>query len=589
MLLELRLGNLALAEDVVLRPGAGLTVLTGETGAGKSLIAGALGLLIGGKGDRQLIRKGENLAWVEAVCDLGHRPDLIERARELGLPLAADGLLVLRRELKREGRGRVVINGDVSSQAVLERLGGMLFTIQSQNQQRELGTTGFARDLLDAVLELQPLRDEVASSLATHQRAASALQNRRQEMNLADEQQEMWRYQHDELDRAGLHTDEEQELAEAIAVKGHARAIQAAAGEARQHLDGGQAPARESLGAALAALTPHADKSPRLAAALEQLQTAADLAADATSELERFLDAFQVDPRGLDELHERKALYEELRRKYRRDVPGLLALRDQLAEHLVRQDQALDDLEDLQQARDASQAALERACRTLHDARVAGSPRVAAAAETAIRPLALPDLDVVFAVEPRVDQDGSVTLADTCCRVSAHGADTVRLLVRTNPGEDLGEAAAIVSGGETARMHLGLTLLRGSAVEPLFRLFDEVDAGLGMDAATGVALLLRRLAESTQALVITHLPTVSVHGDQHWRVAKLVEDGRTSVSLALLSASERVDEVARQLGGEGWREGDAAAQTAYARELLAAAGRLTRGSSDLARQGLAES
>ena len=589
MLLELRLGNLALAEDVVLRPGAGLTVLTGETGAGKSLVAGALGLLTGGKGDRQLIRKGENLAWVEAVCDLGERPDLLERARELGLPLAADGLLVLRRELKRDGRGRVLINGDVSSQAILERLGGLLFAIQSQNQQRELATTGFARDLLDAVLELQPLRHEVKSALADHLSAAGALQIRRQEMELAAEQQEIWRYQHDELAGAGLHESEEQELAEAIAVKGHARAIQEAAGEARERLDGGPAPARESLGAAVAALSPHADKSPRLAAALEQLQTAADLTADATSELERFLDGFRVDPRGLDELQERKALYEELRRKYRRNVPELTALRDDLAERLVRQDQALDDLAELQQAQEATQAALEQVCLALHDARVEGSARVATAAEAAIRPLALPDLDVVFAVEPRADEAGSVTLRDIRCRVSAHGADTVRLLVRTNPGEDLGEAAAIASGGETARIHLGLTLLRQSGSGPLLRLFDEVDAGLGMDAATGVALLLRRLAESCQALVITHLPTVSVHGDQHWRVAKQIAHGRTSVSLVLLSNSERVAEVARQLGGEGWSEGDAAAQTAYARELLVAAGRAAVGSSGPEREGLAES
>ena len=581
MLLELRLGNLALAEDVVLRPGAGLTVLTGETGAGKSLVAGALALLTGGKGDRQLIRRGEDLAWVEAVCDLDQRPDLLEQARELGLPLAADGLLVLRRELKREGRGRVLINGDVSSQAVLERLGALLFSIQSQNQRRELATSGFARDLLDAVLELQPLRDEVASALAANLSAEAVLQTRRQEKELAAEQQEMWRYQYDELDSAGLQADEEQELAEAIAVKGHARAIQEAAGAARQRLDGGPAPVAEALGAATAALAPHADKSPRLAAALEQIQTAADLAADATSELERFLDAFQVDPRGLDELQERKALYEDLRRKYRREVPGLMALRDQLADRLARQDQALGDLVDLQQAWEATRETLERACRDLHGARVAGAPRVAAAAEEAIRPLALPDLDVVFAVEPRADNEGTVSVMDTRCRVSAHGADTVRLLVRTNPGEDLGEAAAIASGGETARIHLGLTLLRGSGPRPLLRLFDEVDSGLGMDAATGVALLLRRVAETSQALVITHLPTVSVHGDNHWLVTKQVTEGRTSVSLARLTAPERVEEVARQLGGAGWCEGDAAAQTTYAKELLSAANR--------GRKGLAQS
>jgi DNA repair protein RecN (Recombination protein N) len=589
MLLELRIGNLALAEDVCLRPGPGLTVLTGETGAGKSLVVGALALLDGGRADRQVIRRGEDEAWVEAVCDLSGREDLRRECRRLGVTVAADGLLVIRRELRREGRGRVLINGDLSSLGLLERLGGLMFAIQSQHQQRELSRPGYARDLLDAVLELHEPRQAVGAALHAYEAAVSRLDDRRRDLDLALQQLEMWRYQHEELTKAQLVEGEEEELAEAIAIKRHARALEEAAALARDRLDGGDAPARDGLGAAIAALTMHADKSPRLATALEHLEAAADLAADAAHELDRFLDSFEADPRGLDELEERKALYEELRRKYRRDVPGLVALVETLAESIGRHDRADAEMADLEADVARQRAALAAASTTLHEARETGAARVASRAEAAIRPLSLPDLDVMFQVAWRTAESGPVVLAGHACAVTADGADDVRLLVRTNPGEEPGEAAAIASGGEAARIHLGLSLLGRTGPEPLVRVFDEVDAGLGMDAATPVALLLRRLADRSQALCITHLPTVSVQGAEHWLVKKTVAGGRTSVDVVRLDGESRIREVARQLGGEGWRAHDGAAQMDYARRLLAAAGTVAAaGDGDPAR-GIARS
>ncbi|MEZ4389387.1 MAG: hypothetical protein R3D98_17725 [Candidatus Krumholzibacteriia bacterium] len=581
MLLELRIGNLALAEDVVLRPGPGLTMLTGETGAGKSLIVGALGLLAGGRAERGQIRSGEDEAWVEAVCDLSARPDLIAAVRKLGVTPGADGLLVLRRELRREGRGRVLIDGRLSSQAVIEELGGLLFAIQSQDQKRELAAGGFARDLLDDVLDLAAAREGVATALQRDRDLAQQLARRREEQAQAVEQLDMWRFQCDELRRANLREDEEAELAEAIAVKRHARAMLEAASAARDLLDTGRTPARDLIGRAQAGLAPHAGRSARLEAAHQQLTVAADAVADASSELERFLDGFGDDPRDLDELQERKALYEELRRKYRRDVPGLLALADTLEERLARHDGADRELDALAAEAAAARGELASACLALHEHRRRGAPRVAADAEATLRPLALPELDVMLTVEPAADPGGEVAIEGVRCRVSQHGADRVGLAVRTNAGEAAGPVADIASGGEAARIHLGLTVLRQTRRRPLIWLFDEVDAGLGMDAATPVALLLRRLAEGSQALCITHLPTVAAHGAQHWRVGKRVVSGRTVIELQELDPAARVQELARQLGGEGWRQGDDAAQTRYARDLLAAAGhgREARGSS----------
>lgn len=572
MLLELRIGNLALAEEVVLRPGPGLSVLTGETGAGKSLIAGALSLLAGAKAERHLVRSGEEEAWVEAVCDLSDRPDLIQSLRRLGVAPGPDGLLMLRRELRREGRGRVLIDGRLSSLAVLEAAGGLLFAVQSQDQKRELAGPGFAREFLDDVLGLQPAREAVAEALGLHRELERQLARRREEHALAAEQFDLWRYQRDELRAAGLREGEEEELAEAIAVKRHAQAMLDAAGAARQTLDGGDGAARDQIGRALSTLGPVARRSRRLQEAHDRLEVAADAVAEAASELERFLDGADDDHRGLDELEERKALYEELRRKYRADVPALLTLSETLDERLRRHTAADHDLAGLAAAVQEATARLTAACLALRAARVAGAPRVSLAAGESIRPLALPQLEVLLTVSPARDPGGDLELDGQRCRVAAHGADDVCLLVRPNPGEAAGEAAAMASGGEAARIHLGLTVLRQHRHRPLIWLFDEVDAGLGMDAATPVARLLCDLAHQDQALCITHLPTVAAHGAQHWQVTKRVSGGRTVIGLQELDGPARVAELARQLGGEGWRHGDDAAQTRYARELLAAAG-----------------
>jgi DNA repair protein RecN (Recombination protein N) len=570
MLLELRIGNLALAADVAVSLRPGLTALTGETGAGKSMIAGALALLAGDRGDRDLVRSGEELAWVEGVFDLAARPDLVAAASRLGVPLAEDAVLVLRREIRREGRGRVLVNGLVSSLAVLERLGPHLLAVQSQDQQRELARPGFARDLLDDLLGLGDLRTAVASCLAAHRNAVESLERRRQETALAREQADLWRYQHDELVAAALVVDEEADLAERIAEKRHAHDLQLAAATALSRLDEGPAAVRENLGAAIAALTPQAGRSPRLAGAREALATAAELVAEAAHALESYLDQLDLDPRGLDELEGRKALYEELRRKYRRDVAELLLLQAALAQRLERQDSAQQDLAGLQAAVGGARADLGRAAAALRKRRRSGAPRLAATAQTLIRPLALPSLELEFSVVAN-EEAGDVEVDGVACRVDGHGSDRVELLARTNPGESRGSVAAVASGGERSRIHLGLTVMRqGESGGPLVRLFDEVDAGLGMDAAPPIAHLLRRLARTGQVLCITHLPTLAVHADQHLVVTKRIEDGRTSLRVSELAGDARTREIARLLGGEGYGGEDTDVQLAYARELLAA-------------------
>jgi DNA repair protein RecN (Recombination protein N) len=569
MLLELRIGNLALAADVAVTLHPGLTALTGETGAGKSMIAGALALLAGDKGDRELVRSGEDLAWVEGVFDLSHRPDLITAVARLGVNVGDDAVLVLRREIRREGRGRVLINGLVSSLALLERLGPLLLAVQSQDQQRELARPGFARDFLDQLLGLGELREQVGVTLAAFREAQRELRQREEEDDLAREQTDLWRYQYDELTAASLREDEEDGLVERIAEKRHAHDLQSAAAAALARLEDGPAAVRDGLGGAVSALAAQAGRSPRLAGARDGLATAAELVAEAAHALEGFLDQLDLDPRGLDELEARKALYEDLRRKYHRDIGGLLALQATLAQRLERQGNAQRELAALAAEIDAARQAVAAAALELRARRRLGGPGLAEAAQDLIRPLALPSLELEFAILPH-KEPGEIEVDGESCRIDPHGADRVELLARTNPGESRGEVAAVASGGERSRIHLGLTVMRqGESGGPLVRLYDEVDAGLGMDAAPPIAHLLRRLARGGQVLCITHLPTLAVHADWHLVVTKRVEEGRTSLQLGELAPEPRIREIARLLGGEGFGGDDPAVQLAYARELLA--------------------
>jgi len=569
MLVELRISQLGLVDELVLPLASGLTILSGETGAGKSMIAGAMALLAGREVPKDLVRGGEELAWVEGVFDLSDREATRRRLRKSGLAVGADGMLVLRREIRRNGRNRVLINGLTSSLALLQQVGPGLLSVQSQDQQRELSRPAFVRDLLDEMLDCLDLRETVREAHAAWTRAESELAAAREDAAAGREQLDLWRYQRDELAAAALDPDEEAELDEAIVLKRHAAELQESAAAALQVLAGGEPDARALLGRALTALASAEGKSRRLDEALAQVREAEAAVVEASSDVERFLDAIDLDPGGLDELEERKSLYVDLRRKYRREVTDLLAYQQLLEKRIAGQESSVENLVDLEARRDAAAGDLVEAALALRRRRVEGAGGVSRLAEEIIRPLALPDLELQFTIAPRCAEAEGLEVDGEPCRVGADGADVVDLMARPNPGERAGRVGEIASGGERSRIHLGLTALKRGDGEAPLQLFDEIDSGLGMDRARSTAKLLRRLARGGEVICITHLATVAVYGDHHWRARKEVRDGRTLLAVDRLDGEARTDEIARLLGGETADEVAVdAAGRAYARDLL---------------------
>jgi len=565
-LLELRIGQLGLVDELVLTTDSGLTMLTGETGAGKSMIAGALSLLCGGRVPKDFVRDGENVGWVEAVFDLAASPQRADSVRRAGIRLGDDGILVLRRELRREGRSRVMINGLVSSLAVLERIGPTLLSIQSQHQQLELGRPGFARDYLDDALGLADLRIAMELAWTAWGESRSELERFASEIAAAREQADLWRYQHDELSAAGLDPEEEESLAERLAVLQDTARLRQGAAKA-MGIVGDDGAAAEMLGRASAALPDTGTPIRVLDEARSALLEAQESASAASSLLERFLDGIDLDGGDLDELQARKALYEELRRKYRREVVDLIEYRDDLGERLERHDSAEAGMTERREALDRARNDVEAAAAGLRDARRTGAGPLSRRALKVIRPLALDDLELEFAVAAAEDDQGGFAVDGRPCRVDAKGADIVSLQVRTNKGEARRPVDDVASGGERSRIYLGLTALVRGDVEPPLLLLDEIDAGLGLDAARPVARLLGDLARHGQVLCITHLPTMAVHGQRHWRAVKNTVDGRTLLDVQAVENEDRLRELERLLGG-GDRPDDDRSQRDFAEKLL---------------------
>ncbi len=568
MLRELRVVNLALVDDLVINFEKGLTMLTGETGAGKSLIAGALSLLVGAKGDRRLIREGEDLAVVEGVFDLCERPQDLAAFADAGMRIGSDGLLVMRRELKREGRGRVLINGLISSISIFERLGPRLLSIQSQDQQRLLSHASFARNFLDRALQLENELARMASALNVFKDLRRQLADRTSEQDFANQQLEMWEFQWRELESANLSIEEDASLKEKLAFGRNLRGLMESANAGIRDLSQGEVNARLLLARTVSSLEPLASHSETLNTLVGMIKDAEALVTEAGNDLERFTNTVNVDPTQLDELEKRHHLYNQLERKFGRTVDELLILQESLFERIERQREAVSDVGQLEKKLERAREEMAEAALDLRDKRRTGAPKWALRAEELIRPLALPDLGLEFSLEADQVAQGDIELDGQTCRVTEKGSDRVILRVRTNRGEAWNPVGEVASGGEKSRIFLGLSVLESEGQLVPLQLFDEIDAGLGMDNAVPVAQLLQRLAGRGQVLCITHLPTVASMGDGHLQVRKSVRNERTTVTVEPLEGQRRVDELARLLGGERGSKDNRDAQLAYARQLL---------------------
>jgi DNA repair protein RecN (Recombination protein N) len=563
MLERIVIRDLALVERAEIVFAGGLTAVTGETGAGKSLTVAALGLVVGERADSDIVREGARACVVEAEFRLAG--DTAKRVAELmrtwDLELEDDALLV-RREVSAEGRSRASVNQSSVTLANLKRLGELLLDLHGQHEHQSLLREGAALATLDRLAGLESERAAFAETLAALREAEGELARLRESLATFAERHDYLASAAAELDQAKLREGEEEELGAEAARLAHADRLRELATTANERLAEGDGAALDALGTARHAIEQAAALDPSLAEAVQQLAEAGIAAQEASRTLAAYLDHLEADPQRLEQVEERRELYARLTRKYRRPLADLLAWREELATELAQG----EDGDGALAAATARVAAAEATClaagRALTRKRQAAAREWTTALGKELKPLGFPHAKVAFEVAPILDG-----------RPTPNGLDDVRLAFTANPGEPPRPLAKIASGGELSRVMLALKSALQTRDRVDLLVFDEVDSGIGGAVAQAVGERLRSLGRHRQVICVTHLPLIAALAEHHLAVSKHVAGGRTSARVATLERAERVEELARMLAGERVTE----TTRRQARELLAAPASSTRG------------
>lgn len=548
MLIGLQIRDVVLIEALDLSIGPGLTALTGETGAGKSIILDALGLATGARGDAGLVRRGA----AQAVATAAFAPapdhpvwDLLEAK---GLAYARDEDLVLRRTLSADGRSRAFVNDQATGVGVLKELGEALLEVHGQHETVGLLDARTHRPLLDAYGALDGQGRAVAAAWRGWREAQERVDALKADIDRAAAETEELTFRLSELDRLNPHAGEETALAEERAVLGAAEKALSDIASAREVFTGLasrvagaiRALERARERAVTAGAAAEGEAASRLIAASEALNRVLIEADEAEAAVDAAANAFDFEPDRLEKTEERLFELRGLARKLGAPVQDLPELRLRFAARLQAVESSSAELKAAEAKLAAARAAYLAAASGLTQARRAAGISLAEAVMAELAPLKLDKARFQVAVE---------TLGED--RAGPSGMDRVAFEISTNPGAPFGDLGAIASGGELARFALALKASlagRASGAQPLM-IFDEVDQGVGGAVADAVGLRLKRLASAAQVLVVTHSPQVAARAEAHWRIAKSGDGERLRTAVEVLSPADREEEIARMLAG----------------------------------------
>ncbi len=550
MLIELRIRDFLVIDRLTAEFGSGLTALTGETGAGKSILAGALSLLLGERAYSDVVRTGAERARVEGVFDISANPRVGAVLEAHGLVDEGD-LLILRREVVREGRNRAWVNGSAATAGVMVELGALLVDLHGQHAHQRLLDRKEQREILDAFAGAR----ELAATVADHHSTLSHLRDERERRQARAREIEgradFIRFQVQEIGDAGPAADEEDGLLAESSRLAHAEDLAGQAEELHQLLYGGQDAVADRLSEALRVLERLAALDPRLVEVKTSVENAFHGSSDAGRELASYAAGVEHDPARLEAIRARLDVLGKLRRKYGTTLADVIETQTVLAAELAELDSSKIELADLERQIADQRTAFEVEAKKLTRLRSGAARALSKAVQDLL---------------PRLGLEGATfqILLEGFAEPRASGGESIEFRASLNPGFEPRPLARIASGGELSRVMLALNSVLAE-VDPVPTLiFDEVDAGVGGVVATSVAAQLAEVATRRQVFVITHLAQVASVAAAHLRVQKSAEHGVASSELELLVGDSRVDEIARMLGGDP----ESSASRAHAKELL---------------------
>ena len=541
MLVELRAENYAVIDHAIAVFGPGLNLLTGETGAGKSILVDALALLMGGKASAEVVRHGAEKAVVACVFEATPGAETV--LEENGIDSEGNEI-ILRREILSTGKGRVFVNNQPATVAVLKELAPELALVHAQSESLTSFDQAQQRILLDRFAGIST--EEVSAAYTRWRTAEEKLnelvEGEQDRLRMVD----LWSYQRKEIEAARLEAGEDEALETEKRVLANAEKLYAAAMGAFEQLYEGGASAEVSLRAAVRNVEELARYDGRFAEAVQQLESARATLGDVSASIRDYADAIDASPERLAEIEDRLAALDRLKRKYGKTVADVIAFGEDVAKKLAEVEDKDEILKTLRAALAEAVRVYRAAAGALSAERKAAAGKLAKLAEGQINSLAM---KVRFEIDVHSDKNEAGW--------TGAGWDTVEYRIATNPGEPLKALHEIASGGEMSRVMLALkvSVEEGAArpkkksATPRTLVFDEIDIGIGGRAAEAVGQKLKALSTGQQVLCVTHLPQIAAFADQHFLIDKREADGRTKMQVRLLDDRARMHEVARMLSG----------------------------------------
>jgi DNA repair protein RecN (Recombination protein N) len=557
MLTELRIHNFAIIDQLDLRFGPGLIILTGETGAGKSIILDAVVMLIGGKADTTFVRTDSDAAFVEGVFHLrGPEKEAVHAILQREELMDDPNYVVLMREIRKEGRSVARVNGRTVNVSLLKELGALLVDIHGQAEHLSLLDPRAHLGLLDRYAE-------VARPLSDYRQTYHALLNLRRELNdlrkaQADSERrvEMLTYQAEEIEAARLKPGEDEELRKERDRLANAESLSRNAQEALAVLEEGspETPAATDLvGQATQALNALAKIDSAQIELANQAELLLDTMSDLIHSLRDYLEEIEFNPKRLDEVEERLDLIHSLTRKYGGSIPAVIAYGAEARKQLETITTAGERIEELERQEAKLLERLAKQGNLLSEKRKAAAIEMGNGIESELDDLRMQEAKFGVDFQTKPDPNGAPIENGTRIAFDQNGLDRVEFLIAPNPGEGLKPLAKIASGGETSRLMLGLKNVLARADEVPSLIFDEIDQGIGGRVGMTVGQKLWNLSRMHQVFCVTHLPQLAAFGDEHYQVQKLIQGNRTLTRVERLDGEPRLLELSQMLGevGEG--------------------------------------
>jgi DNA repair protein RecN (Recombination protein N) len=541
MLVELRAENYAVIDHAIAVFGPGLNLLTGETGAGKSILVDALALLMGGKASTEIVRHGAEKAVVACVFESTAAAEAV--LEENGID-AEGNEIILRREVLSSGKGRVFVNNQPATVAVLRQLAPELALVHAQSETLASFDQTQQRILLDRFGQIAT--DEVERTFGEWRAAQAKLDelmtNEQERLRMVD----LWSFQAKEIGAANLRANEDEELETEKRVLANAEKLYAAAMGGFDQLYEGGASAEAALRAAGKNLDELARYDEKFNEAAQQISSARAIVGDVSATLRDYAERIDASPERLGEIEDRLALLDRLKRKYGKTIGDVIALGEDVARKLAEVEDRDETLKTLRAALAKAAEGYKQAAATVSAQRKSAAAKLGKLSETQINSLAM-----------KVRFEIAVASTESESAWTEHGWDEVEYRIATNPGEPLKPLHEIASGGEMSRVMLALKVAveessaktRKKLPTPRTLVFDEIDIGIGGRAADAVGQKLKALGRAQQVLCVTHLPQIAAFADQHFVVEKKEDHGRTKMNIRLLDDRARTHEVARMLSG----------------------------------------